>query len=276
MRIDTHQHFWVYNTHDYPWMGQGMDSLRRDFLPPDLAPLLAYTGIDGTVSVQARQCLEESSFLLELADRYPFIKGVVGWVELCNPAVEEQLARFAAHPKLRGVRHIVHDEPDDQFMLRPDFMRGIAMLPQFKLTYDLLLYPRHVPVAVELVKRFPEQPFVVDHIAKPFIKDHKIEPWDRDIRVLAAFGNVYCKVSGMVTEADWKRWKATDFPPYLDVIFESFGAKRIMIGSDWPVCTLAATYPQVMQIPTDYLEKLSRDEQAAVWGDNAKRFYGLA
>jgi len=275
MKIDTHQHFWVYNTHDYPWMGPGMDSLRRDFLPPDLAPLLQSGGVDGTVSVQARQCLEETSFLLELADQYPLIKGVVGWVELCSPSVEEQIAKFATHPKLRGVRHIVHDEPDDQFMMRPDFIRGIGKLAKFNFTYDLLLYPRHVPVAVELVKLFPDQPFVVDHIAKPFIKDHKIAPWDRDIRALAAFENVYCKVSGMVTEADWKDWTPADFPPYLDVIFESFGTKRIMVGSDWPVCTLAANYQDVLQIPTDYLKKLSSDEQAAVWGENAKRFYGL-
>jgi L-fuconolactonase len=275
MKIDTHQHFWAYNATEYPWMGPGMDALRRDYLPPDLAPLLRATGMDGTVSVQARQTLAESFWLLELAGQYPFLKGVVGWVDLRSPVVEEQLTRLATYPKLRGVRHVVHDEPDDHFMMRPDFLRGISKLAKFKLTYDLLLYPRHVPVAVELVKRFPEQPFVVDHIAKPLIKGHKLTPWEVDIRVLATFENVYCKVSGMVTEADWKNWKLTDFNPYLDVILESFGTKRIMIGSDWPVCTLSASYKDVIQIPTEYFQQLSSEEKANIWGENAKHFYGL-
>lgn len=275
MKIDTHQHFWAYNAKEYPWMGPGMESLRRDYLPPDLAPLLRSTGLDGTVTVQARQTLAESFWLLELANQYPFLKGVVGWVDLCNPAVEEQLAKLAPHPKFRGVRHVVHDEPDDQFMMRPDFMRGIGKLAKFKLTYDLLLYPRHIPVAEKLVKLFPDQPFVVDHIAKPLIKEHEMAPWATNIRALAAYENVYCKVSGMVTEADWKHWKPADFTPYMDVIFGGFGTKRLMVGSDWPVSTLAATYEQVIQIPTDYLQRLSSDEKAAVWGGNAQRFYGI-
>ncbi len=275
MKIDTHQHFWAYNTEEYGWMGTGMEALRRDYLPPDLAPLLRSTGMDGTITVQARQTLAESFWLLELADQYPFLKGVVGWVDLRSLEVEEQLARLATHQKLRGVRHVVQDEPDDQFMMRADFIRGIGKLAKFELTYDLLLFPRHVSVAVELVKRFPDQPFVVDHIAKPFIKDHTLAPWDSQIHALAAFQNVYCKVSGMVTEADWKNWKPADFTPYLDVILESFGTKRIMVGSDWPVCTLAASYQQVMQIPTDYFQQLSIQEKADIWGENAKRFYGV-
>lgn len=275
LKIDTHQHFWVYNAREYGWMGPGMDTLKRDDLPPDLAPLLRSTGIDGTVSVQARQCLAESFWLLELADQYPFITGVVGWVDLHSPSVEEQLTKLATHRKFRGVRHVVHDEPDDQFMMRADFIRGIGKLVKFRLTFDLLLYPRHLPVAWELVKRFPDQPFVVDHIAKPLIKEHKLAPWDSHIRGLAAFENVYCKISGMVTEADWNRWKPADFTPYLDIIFESFGTKRIMVGSDWPVCTLAASYEEVMQIPTDYIQQLSSDERADIWSGNAKRFYGI-
>ena len=275
MKIDTHQHFWAYNQEEYSWMGPGMDSLRRDYLPPDLAPLLQSADVDATVSVQARQFLHESFWLLDLADQYPFIAGVVGWVDLRSPRVEDDLARLAAHRKFRGVRHVVHDEPDDRFMMRPDFARGIAALAKFRLTYDLLLFPRHITVAEELVRLFPNQPFVVDHIAKPLIKEHRLSPWDRDIRALAAFENVYCKLSGMVTEADWAHWKPGDFTQYLDTILESFGSKRVMVGSDWPVCTLAASYEEVIRIPTEYFHLLSSNEQADIWADNARRFYGL-
>jgi L-fuconolactonase len=275
MKIDTHQHFWKYNSTQYPWMGESMGSLRRDYLPSHLAPLLEAASIDGTVSVQARQVVEESYWLLELADQNPFIKGVVGWVDLCSPKVAEQLEELARYPKLRGVRHVIHDEPDDRFMMREDFRRGLSQLNKYKLTYDLLLFPRHLPIACELLKLFPEQPFVLDHIAKPLIKERKLEPWRTDLTHLAKFTNVYCKVSGMVTEAAWADWQRQDFSPYLDVVFESFGTKRIMIGSDWPVCTLAGTYSRVIQIVSEYLHRLSRDEQTDVWSGNAKRFYGL-
>lgn len=276
MKIDAHQHFWLYNARQYGWMGPGMETLKRDYLPPDLAPLLKPAGIEGTVAVQARQCLEESHWLLELADQFAFIKGIVGWVDLCSPEIDEQLSALTGHRKFRGVRHIVHDEPDDRFMLREDFVRGIGCLAKYKLTYDLLLFPRHLPVACELVERFPDQPFVVDHLAKPFIKTHELSPWKADMRRLATFPNVFCKISGMVTEADWQHWKPADFTPYLDVVLECFGTKRVMAGSDWPVCTLAGNYSQVMRVPADYLGKLSKDEQAAVWGENAQRFYGIA
>jgi L-fuconolactonase len=256
-------------------MGPGMEALERDYLPPDLAPLLKSPGIDGTIAVQARQTLDESYWLLELADQYPFVYGVVGWVDLRSPRVDNELEKLSRHRKLRGVRHIVHDEPDDRFMLRPDFLRGLGRLARFGLTYDLLTFARHLPVACEVVQRFPEQPFVLDHISKPLIKDRKLEPWATDIRRLATFSNVACKISGMVTEADWKNWKLSDFAPYLDVVLECFGTKRLMVGSDWPVCTLAASYTQVMQIASDYLSRLSIDEQAAIWGENAKRVYGV-
>ena len=265
MKIDTHQHFWRYRADEYGWIGQGMEVLKKDFLPEHLAPLLKSTGMDGTVAVQARQSLEESRWLLELADQNPLIKGVVGWVDLRSPEVEEQLGRFALHPKFVGVRHILEDEPDDRFMMREDFIRGIGKLAALHLTYDLLLLSHHLPVACELVEKFPGQPFVLDHISKPLIKDRKRSPWDAEIRRLAAFPNVYCKVSGMVTQADWKSWKPEDFTPYLDVVFESFGTDRIMIGSDWPVCTLAGAYQDVMQIAADYVERLSSDEQSKVW-----------
>ena len=276
MKIDTHQHFWQYNQQDYGWMLPGMEILKKNHLPDDLGPLLQSIGFDGTVAVQARQILEETEWLLELADHHAIIKGVVGWVDLRSPELRAQLERFGPHPKLCGVRHVVHDELDDQFMLREEFMRGIKLLGDFNLTYDLLLFPKHLPVAHELVEKLPDQPFVLDHIAKPFIKDRQISPWDDDIRRLAAFPNVHCKVSGMVTEADWEAWQPADFRPYLDIILEAFGPKRIMLGSDWPVCTVAGTYAEVMQLGLDYIDQLSETEQAYILGNNAIHLYGLA
>lgn len=274
MRIDSHQHFWNYNPHDYGWMG-GNTSLKRNHLPVDLHPLITAEGIDGTVAVQARQTLEETRWLLDLADQYPFICGVVGWVDLCSPDLPRQLEQFAQHPKLVGVRYVVHDEPDDSFMLRPEFIHGISRLAEFGLTYDLLLFPRHLPVAVRLVEHFPEQPFVLDHIAKPLIKEGTLEPWASDLRRLAAFPNVFCKVSGMVTEADWSGWKPDDFTPYLDMVFDAFGVNRLMFGSDWPVCTLAASYSQVSALVKDYLQQFSPETQSKVLGENAVQFYQL-
>jgi len=276
LKIDTHQHFWKYNGRDYGWMGPGMESLKRDRLPSDLRLLLEKTGVDGTVSVQARQCLEETEFLLRLANKNPFIKGVVGWVDLCSPQLQVQLESFCYHPKLRGVRHVVHDEPDDNFMLRDDFVHGISRLRKYNLSYDLLLFPKHLAIACELVGKFPEQTFILDHISKPLIKDGRIEPWAGDIRRLASFNNVSCKISGMVTEADWDNWRPEDFRPYMDIVLEAFGTDRLMVGSDWPVCTVAAEYEQVMGIAADYLRKLSPDEQAAVWADNPRRIYGIS
>jgi L-fuconolactonase len=257
-------------------MGPGMEKLKRDHLPGDLAGLLQKVGIDGTVAVQARQCLEETEWLLRLADENSLIKGVVGWVDLRSPQLELQLERFCYHPRLRGVRHVVHDEPDDQFMIREDFVHGISRLRRYNLAYDLLLFPKHLPVACELVGKFPEQVFVLDHISKPFIKDGKIEPWKTDIHQLASFENVSCKISGMVTEADWQNWKPDDFRPYMDIVLEAFGAERLMIGSDWPVCTVAGEYEDVIAIAADYVGQLSTDEQAAIWAANAKSTYQVS
>ncbi|MHC4621872.1 MAG: amidohydrolase family protein [Planctomycetota bacterium] len=276
MRIDAHQHFWKYNERDYGWMGRGMESLKRDRLPGDLAPLLRKAGIDGTVAVQARQRVEETEFLLRLADDNHFIKGVVGWVDLRSRQLELQLERFCYHPKLRGVRHVVHDEPDDNFMLGDDFIHGISRLRKYNLTYDLLLFPKHLGVACELVAKFPEQTFILDHISKPLIRDRKIEPWASDIRRLASFKNVSCKISGMVTEADWHHWKPEDFAPYIDIVLEAFGSKRVMLGSDWPVCTVAGQYEEVMSIAAECVQKLSPNEQAAIWAENPKRLYGIS
>jgi L-fuconolactonase len=275
MKIDAHQHFWSYTPEEYGWIGPDMAILKKDHLPADLSPLLESVGLDGTVAVQARQTLEETEWLLELADRYPFVKGVVGWLDLRSPEMRGQLERFCAHPKFRAVRHVVQDEPDDQFMLREDFIHGLGMLAEFDLTYDILIFARHLPVACELVEKFPDQRFVLDHIAKPSIKDGELTPWDAHIRRLAAFPNVCCKVSGMVTEADWHQWQPSDFRPYLNAVFEAFGPQRVMFGSDWPVCTLAGTYADVVQIVSDYVQRFSEQEQAHVWGETARRSYGI-
>jgi len=275
MKIDTHQHFWRYNEREYGWMGPDMKPLKKHHLPAQLAPLLKQAGIDGTVAVQARQCPQENDFLLGLADENPFIKAVIGWVDLRSPQLELQLERICWHPKLRGVRHLLQDEPDDKFMLRQDFLTGIAKLRKYNLAYDLLLFPKHLNVACELVRKFPEQTFVLDHIAKPPIKEGKFKPWDTDIRKLASFRNVSCKISGMVTEADWQRWKPEDFKPYMDIVLEAFGTERLMIGSDWPLCTLAGDYQEVIRIVDNYFRDLSQDEQAEIWHENPRTLYGI-
>jgi L-fuconolactonase len=274
VKIDAHQHFWHYTPEEYGWIGAEMAVLQKDCLPGDLEPLLESVGLEGTVAVQARQTLQETQWLLELADQHPFIKGVVGWVDLCGSDVQGQLERFCAHPKFCGVRHVVEAEPDDRFMLREDFLRGLQSLADFDLPYDILIYPRHLPVACKVVEQFPDQPFVLDHIAKPLIKDSVMEPWSTGIQRLAAYPNVFCKVSGMVREADWDHWQHADFRPYLDLVFEAFGPTRIMYGSDWPVCTVAGTYADQAGIVSDYVRKLSEKEQADVWGGTAQRFYG--
>jgi len=275
MKIDTHQHFWKYNEREYVWMTSGMDKLRRDHLPPDLLPLMNAAGIISTVAVQARQCLEESTWLLQLADEYPFIAAVVGWVDLSSDHIVEQLEQLSQHHKFRGVRHVVHDEPYDKFMLQESFIRGLGQLKRFGLTYDLLLFPRHLPVACDVVKRFPEQPFVLDHIAKPPVRAGEMQPWARDLKRLAEFPNVYCKISGLVTEANWSSWTAQDLEPYLDVVLDAFGPKRLMIGSDWPVCTLAADYTSVIKLEADYIGRLSTSEQHAILEKNGTEFYSI-
>jgi len=271
MRLDSHQHFWRYSGEQYPWMKPEWP-IRRDFLPADLAPLLAKAGLDGAIAVQARQDLKENDFLLGLADKSPVVKGVVGWVDLRSPQVDEQLQEFAAHPKAVGVRHVVQDEPDDDFMLRPEFVRGIGGLKAVDLTYDILIYPKQLPAAIRLVEQFPDQPFVLDHLAKPVIRDGLLSPWREQIRELARFPNVCCKVSGMVTEAKWVGWRSDDFRPYLDVVFEAFGIDRLMYGSDWPVALLAGTYAQVLGLVQAYVPA---SHHAAFFGATAAKFYGI-
>jgi len=275
MHVDAHQHFWVYDPREYDWIDDSMAALRRDFLPHDLKPELERTGFHGSVAVQARQTIQETKWLLELAAAAPFILGVVGWVDLQSVGVRSQLQAFAENPKLVGVRHVVQSEPDDRFLLRPEFLRGISILEEFDLAYDILIYPKHLPVAAEFVRKFPRQRFVLDHIAKPPIQSGGLQPWTNGLRQLAAFPNVMCKLSGMVTEADWHHWKPEHLAPYLDLVFECFGPQRLMIGSDWPVCAVAAPYSRVMAVVQDYLADYSASDRAAVLGGNALRFWKL-
>jgi L-fuconolactonase len=274
-KIDAHQHFWQYNPAEHVWMTDEMAALKRDFLPTDLKPLLDDLGFEGCVAVQARQNLEETRWLLSLADQHDFIFGVVGWVDLRSAELAAQLERFAGHPKLVGVRHIVQDEPDDNFMLREDFLRGIARLADFGLTYDVLVFPRQLPAAIRLADAFPQQLFVLDHVAKPPIAEGTLDRWEGGLRELATMPNLWCKLSGMVTEARWKVWQREDFRRYLDVVFDAFGPERLMIGSDWPVCTLSAEYADAMGIVMDYIEQYPAAIQAGILGGNCARFYRL-
>lgn len=275
MRIDAHQHFWIYEPRDYEWIDGSMAALQRDFLPSDLEPELRRCGFDGCVAVQARQSLEETRWLLELAEQFPFVRGVVGWVDLRASDLRETLQRLSVNSKLVGVRHIVQSEPDDRFMLRPDFLRGIAMLEEFGLAYDILIYARHLDVGAEFVSKFPRQRFVLDHLAKPPIKNGNLSEWKRGLREFARYPNVMAKISGLVTEADWESWRPEQIVECVDVAFESFGAKKLMVGSDWPVCTLAGTYEKVMGIVLEYVERCTEEEREAVLGGNAANFWRL-
>jgi L-fuconolactonase len=275
MKIDSHQHFWIYNPSEYGWISDEMEILKKDYLPDQLQPDLVSAGFDGSIVVQARQSLEETRWILDLAEQNNFIKGVVGWVDLCSPGVEEQLVQFSGHPKLVGVRHVIHDEPDDNFILREDFLCGISHLKKFGLTYDILIFPQHLPNTIQFVSQFPEQFFVLDHIAKPLIKDKKISPWREGIEKLARFRNVYCKLSGIVTEANVKKWKQEDLIPYLDIVFDAFSPDRLMIGSDWPVCRIAGLYKQIMEVISDYIKTYSDEDKNKILGENAIRVYRL-
>jgi len=275
MKIDSHQHFWRYDPPRDSWINDSMAVLKRDFLPQDLAPELKAGGIDGCIAVQADQSEKETLFLLELAAKHKFVRGVVGWVDLCAPDVAERLEFFSGYDQLCGFRHIVQAESDARFMLREPFLRGIAYLGELGFTYDVLIDAPQFPAAIELVGKYPDHPFVLDHLGKPPIKTKEFQPWAQHIRTLATNPHIYCKISGMVTEADWKNWRADDFKPYLDLLFETFGAERLMFGSDWPVCLLAASYRQVLGLVANYTQKLTPLDRDKVFGINAMRFYGL-
>ncbi len=274
--IDAHHHFWRYDPVEYDWINEEMGVLRRDFLPGDLRAEAAAAGVTGVVSVQARQTIEETAWLLELARQDELIKGVVGWVPLISPTVREDLARFAPEPKFKAVRHVLQGEADERYMLRADFNAGITALAEFGLVYDILIFERHLPQTIEFVDRHPTQVFVLDHVAKPRIKDGLVEPWKTNIRELARRPNVYCKVSGMLTEANWSAWQEQDLAPYFETVWEAFGPERLMFGSDWPVCLVAVPYRRWSELVRGMLQQASASEQARFFSGTAREAYHLA
>ncbi len=274
MIIDSHQHFWNYNASRHAWIDDSMTAIRKDFMPNDLEPILKENNVDGCIAVQVDQTLDETKFLLDLSKKHDTIKGVVGWVDLLSVSVEDQLESFSSFEDLKGIRHIVQAEPEG-FMLRNDFQNGIAKLSKYNLSYDVLVYPNQLSNAVQLISKFPNQVFILDHIAKPYIKERKIKNWEQHISELAKFPNVYCKISGMVTEANWNQWTYNDFVPYLDVVFNAFGTDRVLFGSDWPVCLLAAKYNEVKHIITKYIAAFSSEEQRQIMGGNTINAYSI-
>jgi L-fuconolactonase len=272
--IDAHHHFWRYDPREYDWIGDDMSRIRRDFLPADLRREITVAGVDGVISVQARQTIQETRRLLDLAAAHEWIKGVVGWVPLIADDVRPVLSELAASPKLRAVRHVLQGEPDD-FMLRDDFNRGIASLRALDLRYDLLIFEHQLPTAIQLVDRHPNQLFILDHIAKPKIRRRELSPWRENIRPLAERQHVYCKLSGMVTEAEWEQWTIDDLRPYVDVVLDAFGPRRLMFGSDWPVCLIASEYRRWVDAVRGMTSALSETEQRRIFGETAVEAYAL-
>lgn len=275
MIIDSHQHFWNYEPEKHLWIDDEMSVIRRDFLSDDLQKVFAENGVDACVAVQADQTTEETNFLISIAENNNFIKGVVGWVNLRSESIEEDLLKYKKYDVVKGFRHVVQGEQDHNFMLRPEFLRGIELLGKYDLCYDILIFPHQLGAALELVKKFPNQKFVIDHIAKPYIKDGFFEGWAVMMREIAKHQNVYCKISGMITEAGYKTWTTEQVHPYMKLVLESFGAGRVMYGSDWPVCLVAGNYSMVKALVTDFITDLSQEQQNAIMGGNAAKFYNL-
>jgi len=275
MIIDSHHHFWKYNLEEFNWIDDEMKTIRRDFLPNDLKKILDKVGIDGVISVQARQKIEETDWLLTLAEQYDFIKGVTGWLPLFDKKIESYLEKYSNNKNLKALRHVIQDEPDDNFILRDDFNEGIRLLKQFDLPYEILIFEKHLPQAIRFVDRHPQQIFILDHMAKPRIKDKLFSPWKENIRQLAKRENVHCKISGMVTEANPKHWTYEELKPYFEIILDTFGPNRLMFGSDWPVCLTATTYQQWFEVVKRFIQELSSSEQAALLGNNAIKIYQL-
>ncbi len=275
MIIDTHQHFWKYDPEEYSWIGPEMKALQRDFLPEDLQKTLRQAGVDGVISVQARQTTGETEWLLSLAEENDFIRGIVGWVPLTDPAVEDLLERYADRRFFKGVRHVLQDEPDPDYMLRKDFNAGIRKLKRYDLLYEILIFERHLPQTLRFVDQHPGQMFVLDHIAKPLIRDRILSPWQENLTELARRDNIFCKISGLVTEADPYHWSEDQLKPYLETVLEAFGPERLMFGSDWPVCLTACRYEQWLDIVQRFISILSEDEQALIMAENARKVYKL-
>lgn len=275
MVIDSHQHFWIYEAEKHAWIDDDMKVIRKNFLPEDLKLVYQANGVDGCVAVQADQTLAETDFLLDLAEKNDFIKGIVGWVDLRAANIDDVLEQYSKFPKLKGFRHVVQGEADHNFMLRPDFLNGITSLEKYNFTYDILIFPHQLGAALELVRRFPNQKFVIDHIAKPYIKDGFYDGWATLMKAIGEYQNVYCKLSGMTTEADYNNWTPEQIEPYMQLVLDAFGANRILFGSDWPVCLVAGNYTKTKELVTNFIAKLSSEEQAAIMGGNAMQFYNL-
>ncbi len=273
--IDAHQHFWLYDPARHTWMNDDMTALKTDFSPLDLLPHLQNAALDGCIAVQADQSENENAFLLSLSEKHDFIEGIVGWVDLCAANLEDRLRYYHQFHKVKGFRHVLHDEVQRDFMLRPDFLKGVSQLKNYNFTYDILIFTDQLAYTLDFIKVLPEQRFVIDHIAKPLIKEQIVGEWKDYMIQIASFKNVYCKISGLVTEADWLGWRKEDFKTYLDSVVEAFGTDRIMYGSDWPVCQLAATYEEQWSIVKDYFSNFSKTEQEQFFGGNAIRFYSL-
>jgi L-fuconolactonase len=273
--IDAHHHLWNYDTEDYAWIGPEMNVLRRDFMPADLHIEMQQAGVDGAIAVQARQTSQETAWLLSLAAQNEFMRGVVGWAPLIDAAVSDDLERLAAQPKLKGIRHVLQDEPDDFYMLRNDFNAGITQLRRFNLVYDVLIFERHLPQTIQFLDRHPDQVFVIDHIAKPRIREGLLSPWRENLKELARRSHCFCKLSGVLTEADWQNWRPEGIHPYLDAALDAFGPNRCLFGSDWPVLLLADSYAGWVATVKNFVSRLSSTEQARVLGGTAAEVYRL-
>ena len=273
--IDAHHHLWRYTPEEYGWMSLDMQPLRRNFLPSDLRAVLRVAGIAGAIAVQARQTAEETEWLLDLANTSSEMLGVVGWAPLATSDLLPTLARWRDRPKLKGLRHVIQDEPDDRYILSPEFNRGIAQLLDTGLVYDILIHARHLPHTTEFVQRHPQQVFVLDHLAKPLVREQQLEPWREGLLRLAEHGNVFCKLSGLVTEADWSSWSPHQIEPYLDIALEAFGAERLLAGSDWPVCLLASSHARWWSLLEHWARRLRPEQREQVMGENARRIYRL-
>jgi L-fuconolactonase len=274
--IDAHQHYWELGRFDYSWLDTPeLSKIRRSFLPNDLQPLIAETSIQKTIFVQTQHNVEENRWALGLCEQHDFIAGVVGWVDLAAENCEDQLLEFKSHPKFVGIRHVTQDEPDDEFIIRPEIIRGLKVLEKHNVPFDLLFYVKHLKHAATLGQQFPNLPMVIDHLAKPEIKAGNIENWIKNFKAAAACENIYCKLSGMITEADWEHWSANDLKPYVQTALELFGPDRLMFGSDWPVCELAGSYNQVHAALIEAIGPISDDEREKIFGSTAASFYGL-
>jgi len=273
--IDAHHHLWRYKPEELPWISDAMDVLQRNYELKDLSAVAAAAGVTGAVAVEARQIIEETEWLLDLAEESELICGVVGWAPLIDADVEKYLAEISRRSKLKGLRHVLHDEADDNYILRKDFNRGINALRQFGLRYDILIFERHLPQTIKFVDQHPNQMFILDHIAKPRIRDGVTQPWGKNLRELARRENVYCKLSGVVTEANWKQWSEPDLKPYIDTVLDCFGAQRLMFGSDWPVLNVASNYVRWLEIVKSAIADLTTAEQTRILAGTAVEAYRI-